>query len=388
MGPRINNAGLRRIVVAPDKFKGSLSATDAAAALARGLRRQEGRYEVVEHPIADGGDGTVDVLLGSGFDPVTVLIAGPMGRMTQATYATRGQTAVIEAASAVGLALLEGIGPSDRTATMASTYGVGQLILDAVAQGAREIVVGLGGTVTTDGGAGALVALGARVLDSAGAPVVPGGLGLATARTLNLDGLVSALADVKVVLACDVDNPLTGSDGAAETYAPQKGASAAAVALLEGALQNWSHTVTRATGEDLSGQPGMGAAGGLAFGLASGLEARVVSGADLILELSGFRDVVAQAELLVVGEGSLDRQSLHGKGPVVAAAVARGLGVPVVAVVGRNLLTREEQQAAGLSAVYALSDIEPDEQRSVATAGVLLERTARRIAEDLRGSQV
>ena len=211
------------VVVAPDKFKGSLAAADVAAALARGLRRQVPHARVVEHPVADGGEGTVEMVLRHGFRPITCQVDGPTGEPVRARYALRGDVAVIEMAASAGLALLPGGAPDDRTARTASTFGVGELIRDALGRGARRIVLGVGGSATTDGGAGMAAALGARLSAPSGTVRPAGGASLLSAERLDLDGLDPRVAEATVVVACDVDNPLAGPQGAAAVYGPQKG---------------------------------------------------------------------------------------------------------------------------------------------------------------------
>jgi glycerate kinase len=368
------------IVVAPDKFKGSLTAAEVAAALARGLRRRLPGVRVVEHPVADGGEGSVEMVLPHGFRPVSCEVHGPTGEPVVATYALHGGTALVEMAAAAGLGLLPGGVPDDRTARTASTYGVGELVRDALDRGARRIVLAVGGSATTDGGAGMVAALGARTWTAAG-PVPPaGGAALLAVERLDLDGLDARPADATVVVACDVDNPLTGPSGAAAVYAPQKGATTETVALLDRALGHWADVVAAATGHDLRDLPGAGAAGGLGFGAASLLGAEVRSGIDTLLELSGFARTVAGADLVIVGEGSLDEQSLHGKGPVGVAAAAARAGARVVAVAGRSTVPLDRLREVGIEDVHTLSALEPDAGRSMRHAADLLETTAERIA--------
>jgi glycerate kinase len=367
------------VVVAPDKFKGSLTAADAAAALARGLRRSLPGVRVVEHPIADGGEGTVEMVLRHGFRAVSLEVHGPTGAPVTATYAMRGDTAVVEMAAAAGLDRLPGA-PDDDTARTASTYGVGELIRDALDKGARRVVLAVGGSATTDGGAGMVAALGGR-LSTASGPVRPeGGAGLLAVERLDLDGLDARLAEATVVVACDVDNPLTGPSGAAAVYGPQKGAAPSTVELLDRALGHWADVVTAATGRDLRDLPGAGAAGGLGFGAAALLGAEVCSGIDTLLDLSGFPGALAGADLVIVGEGSLDEQSLHGKGPVGVAAVAARAGARVVAVAGRSTVDAGRLRPLGIDAVHTLAELEPDAGRSMRHAAELLETTAERIA--------
>ncbi len=342
----------RRVVVAPDKFKGSLTAAEVAAAIAGGLRSRRPDAEVLERPVADGGEGTVDVALAAGFAPVSCRVPGPLGAEVQATYARSGDTAVVEMAAAAGLALVGT--PDDETAVRASTYGVGVLIAHALDRGARRVVLGLGGSATTDGGAGMVAALSGR----------------------------RDVADVELVLACDVDNPLTGPQGAARVYGPQKGAGPATVAQLDAALTRWADEVARATGSDLRDVPGAGAAGGTAFGGLALLGGRLVPGVEVVMELAGLPAALEGADLLVVGEGSLDGQSLRGKGPVGVAAAARAAVGAVVAVAGRNELTGAQTTAAGIQAVYALADIEPRPEVCMAEAARLLDEVAARIAAD------
>ncbi len=360
-----------RVVVAPDKFKGSLRADEVAAILAEVLARCEG-VEVVTHPVADGGEGTVDVAMAAGFDPVTVDVTGPLGRSVAATFAVRGEVAVIEMASAAGLALLPGP-PDPETAWSATTYGVGELIRAAVDRGATRVVVGAGGSATTDGGAAAVEALGTDVV----------ALGEQPQRSATPHGpLDPRLSEIDLVVACDVDNPLLGPAGAAAVYSPQKGADPRCVAALEGRMTAWADAVTAARGQDLRHTPGAGAAGGLAFGLVALAGARIVSGAELLLELTNFDEVAASADLVIVGEGSLDQQSLRGKGPVGVARTASKRGATVIAVTGRNELTELEQREAGLSAVYSLGDLENDPGVCMRDARRLLSTTANRIVDD------
>lgn len=349
-----------RVVVAPDKFKGSLRADEVSATISEVLAGRPG-VEVVQHPVADGGEGTVDLALARGFRPVTVRVTGPLGEAVDATYAERGQEAVIEMAAAAGLALLP-TPPDPRTAWDARTHGVGELILAAVNRGATRVVVGAGGSASTDGGVGALAALGCELQ--------------------NPTGPLKSLAGVALVVACDVDNPLLGPNGAAAVYAPQKGADARAVIALECRLEQWADEVAAASGHDIRSLPGVGAAGGLAYGLVAVAGARLVSGAELMLQLTGFDAVAETADLVIVGEGSLDRQSLHGKGPISLARAASARGTSVVAVAGRCELSPLEQRQAGLRGVYCLTDVEPDPTRCIREARRLLPSLVTQLAAD------
>jgi len=376
-----DTAGLR-VVVAPDKFKGSLTATEVAGIVAQTVRRHAPGATVIECPIADGGDGTVDVALRSGFTAVDAQVVGPLGGVTTtARYARSGRTAVIELAAAAGLGLIER--PDDLTAASTSTYGVGLLVTHALDRGADRIVLGLGGSATTDGGAGMVTALGGRLLDSRGGPLARGGGALAELAVLDLADLDPRLQTVDLVLACDVDNPLQGPDGAAAVYGPQKGAqSPATVAALERGLRRWADVVAAVTGRDLRGLAGCGAAGGTAFGGVAVLGGRITSGFEMCLELSGLGEHLEDAELVIVGEGSLDSQSLRGKGPATLAAVAARRARRVVALSGRCVLSDGQLRATGIDAAYALTDVEPDPRVCMSEASRLLETVAARLAQD------
>jgi len=368
-----------KIVVAPDKFKGSLPATQVAAAIAVGLHAGLPGVEVVTIPVADGGEGTVDAAVAAGFERVPVTAAGPAGDPVRASYARRGEVAVVELAGVCGLARL----PAGRPAPLtASSFGAGEVLRAVLEAGARRIVLGVGGSASTDGGAGLLQALGARVLDTSGEPVRPGGAGLRDVVTLDLTRLHRALYPADIILAADVDNPLTGPDGAAEVYGPQKGASPAEVALLDEGLRRWAAVVAAAVGRDWSRAPGAGAAGGVGFGALAVLGATRRPGIELVLDLTGFETALDGADLVITGEGSLDAQSLAGKTPVGVARAAARRGIGVIAVAGRSTLTEAELAAAGIAAVYALSDLEPDLERCRAEAARLLRRTGQMIARD------
>jgi glycerate 2-kinase len=376
-----------RIVVAPDKFKGSLPAAGVAAAVAAGLRSVAGDAEIITLPVADGGDGTVDAAVAAGFERVPVDAAGAEGEPVRASYARRGEVAVIEMAGVCGLARL----PRGRLVPLtASSFGAGEVVRVALEAGARQVVLGVGGSASTDGGAGLLQALGARVLDGRGEPLgreaggrrMAGGADLGAVATLDLAGLIPAARSAEFILAADVDNPLTGPNGAAAVYGPQKGASPAEVALLDAGLRRWGAVVAGAVGQDWSQEPGSGAAGGVGFAALAVLGARMRPGIELVLELTGLESRLAGADLVITGEGSLDQQSLAGKAPVGVARAAARHGIPVVAVAGRNMLTADELTAAGIAAVYPLTDLEPDLERCRAEAAGLLRLAGQMIAHD------
>ena len=370
-----------KIVIAPDKFKGSLPAAQVADAIAAGLRDEWPEAELVTVPVADGGDGTVDAAVAAGLERVPVTVDGPTGEPVHASYARRGEVAVIELADACGLMRLPGGRPAPLTA---SSFGCGQVLAAALAAGARQIILGVGGSASTDGGAGLLQALGAQVLDARGEPLARGGAALRDVATLDLTGLHPARRVSSVILATDVVNPLTGPEGAAEVYGPQKGASPEQVIELASGLQRWAAVVAAATGTDRSQAPGAGAAGGVGFAALAVLGAHARPGIELVLDLVDFDAALDGAALVIIGEGSLDTQTLAGKAPAGVARAAARRGIPVVAVAGRSTLTDDQLATTGISRVYPLTDLEPDPVRSSAQASTLLRRVGQALARDVQ----
>ncbi|AJF68087.1 glycerate kinase [Streptomyces vietnamensis] len=369
------------VLVAADKFKGSLTAVQVAERVTAGLRRVLPELTVETLPVADGGDGTVAAAVAAGFERREVRVTGPLGEPVTAAYALRGTTAVVEMAEASGLQLLP---PGVFAPLTATTYGSGELLRAALDAGATTLVFGVGGSATTDGGAGMLAALGARFLDAAGEPVGPGGAPLADLATADLSGLDPRFASVDFILASDVDNPLTGPKGAPAVYGPQKGATPDDVRTLDAALAHFATVLEKAIGPraaEAAVAPGAGGAGGIGYG-ALILGASFRPGIELMLEVLGFAPALERATLVITGEGSLDEQTLHGKAPAGVAAAARAADKEVVAVCGRLALPPEALGAAGIRRAYALAELEPDPAKSMANAGPLLEEAASNIARD------
>ena len=367
------------VVIASDKFKGSLTATEVAQALAAGMLDVLPQLETVLVPVADGGDGTVAAALSAGYDKIIVDAVGPTGEPVRAPYALDGDRAVVELAAVVGLSMLPG-GQLDPLGS--STYGLGLVIADAIRRGATTVVLGLGGSASTDGGAGMVQALGARLLDADSHDVQPGGGALVNLAHLDLGPLRGTLGAVKIIVASDVDNPLLGPKGAAAVFAPQKGARPQDVQTLERGLRHWSELVSQATRRNDTERPGAGAAGGAGYAALALLDAEIRPGIELILDLIDFDAKVVGADLVVTGEGSLDEQSLAGKAPIGVARAAAKAGVPVIAVAGRLQLSQQRLQEAGISAAYPLSDLEPDPARSIANASSLLRQLGGHIARE------
>ena len=325
-----------RIVCAPDSFKESMSALEAAEAMAEGVRRvvPDARCDLV--PMADGGEGTVQALVDAlGGTVVTVPCHDALGRECEASYGyvPAQHLAVVEMAAASGLAR---VAPRDRDVLRATTTGTGELIRDALDRGARRFVVGIGGSATNDAGAGMSVALGARLLDHEGAELPPGGAALASLAAVDLSGLDPRLGECEFEIACDVDNPLLGPRGASAVFGPQKGATPATVRQLDAALATWADVVEAATGRRVRDIPGAGAAGGLgaAFPALVG-DVSMRRGVDIVVEAVDLRSRVAGADWVFTGEGSIDVQTLRGKTPWGVARAARDAGVPVVMFGGR-----------------------------------------------------
>lgn len=375
------SAGAGAVLVAPDKFKGSLDAVGVADALRRGIIKARPGLDVRTMPVADGGEGTLEAALASGFVRVPVTASGPTGQPVETAYARRGSTAVVEMADVSGLHRL----PHGRPAPLhASSRGTGEVVAAAMRDGCRRVVLGIGGSATTDGGAGFLRAMGARLADASGAELPEGGAALLDLARLDLGPLAGGLGDVELVVASDVDNPLTGPRGAAAVYAPQKGAGPDDVDLLDHALGRWADVVAASTGRDLRSEPGAGAAGGVGFAALAVLGATLRPGIDLMLDLLGFDERVQGVSWVVVGEGSLDHQTLHGKAPVGVANRARRAGARVIAVCGRRAVEDDRLRQAGIESAHALIDEEPDPRVCMANADVLLERLGEKLARDGR----
>ncbi|GAA5203083.1 glycerate kinase [Microbacterium jejuense] len=370
-----------RIVIAPDKFKGSLDASGVARAVADGIRAVRPDAEVELVPVADGGEGTLDAAIGAGFARRTAVVTGPTGEPVSAEWGLRGDEAVIEMALASGLAVLPG---AVRDARGATSRGTGELIAAALDAGARRIVLGVGGSAGTDGGAGMLQALGLRLLDGAGAVLPGGGAALARLVTVDASALDPRLAEASITLASDVDNPLLGANGAAAVFGPQKGATPDDVAQLDAALAHYAALVADAFGvPDAADAPGAGAAGGVGFAAVAALGAERRSGIDVVLDFTGLRESLAGADLVVTGEGGIDEQSLGGKTPVGVAIAAAEASVPVVAVCGRTTLDDDRLRAAGFVRTYALAAREPDPEISMRDAARLLRDIGAELAADL-----
>jgi glycerate kinase len=367
-----------RVVAAPNPYKGSLSAPEASAAIRRGVLRVWSDAEVLEVPLADGGEGTVEALVAAnGGDLVTVTVEGPLGDPLEASFGLidRGGTAVVELAAASGLPLVPRGHENPRKA---STYGFGQLLEAARRRGVSRIIAGIGGSATNDGGAGMAQALGYRLLDAGGREVPRGGASLSRLAHIDASAVEPAWREVEVSVACDVTNPLYGPKGATAVYGPQKGVTPDLVAELDGALVRLAEVVAEDLGAQVADLPGAGAAGGTGAGLVAFLGARLLPGAPLIVEAAGFEAALEGSDLVFAGEGRLDSQTAYGKGPSEVARRARRAGVPAILLAGHLGAGWERMLEEGASAVVPLAEGPATIEEMIEEASGLLERAAER----------
>ena len=344
-----------KIVIAPDSYKGSIYASDAARAMADGVRRVLPDAEVVLVPVADGGDGTLETLVEtSGGRIITSDVTGPLGETVSAEWGAMGDgaTAVAEMARTSGLALVR---LEDRDPLNATTYGLGEVILEALEAGYRRFILGIGGSATNDAGAGMAQALGVRLLDADGAELPPGGAALARLAHIDVSGLDPRAAEAEFDVACDVNNPLTGPEGASAVYGPQKGATPEMVEQLDAALANFAQVVKRDLSADVNDVPGSGAAGGLGGGIMAFLDGRLRPGVDIVLDTVDLASRLDGADLIITGEGCMDFQTVYNKAPIGVARLAGEQGIPVIGVSGSLGDGFTDVHEHGISAAVAIT---------------------------------
>ena len=342
-----------KIAIVPNAFKGSLTAAQAAGCIERGFRKALPDVCTVKIPMADGGDGTVlAIVAATGGRQVKCFVGDPLGRKIRSGFGVSGdgQTAVIEMASASGLALLK---PGERNPLLTSSRGTGELIRAALDLKVKEILVGIGGSATNDGGTGMARALGVRFLDERNRELADNGGALAKLSRIDISGLDKRLKDTKVLVACDVDNPLCGPRGAARVYGPQKGATPAMVNQLDAGLKQLAAVIKKDLGLKVDKLPGAGAAGGLGAGLVAFLDARMRPGVEIVSAAIGLEKKLAGCDLVVTGEGRLDGQTAFGKAPAGVAKVARKLGIPVIAICGSLSPDASKVRAVGIAAFFS-----------------------------------
>jgi glycerate kinase len=385
---RLNPAQLQelamKIVIAPDSFKESLSALDVARHIREGFRAVYPEADYVLLPVADGGEGTVDALVAAtGGRRITRVVVGPLGDEVEAFYGITGDghVAVIEMAAASGLELVP---PPLRNPLVTTTFGVGELIRAALDDGARRFIVGIGGSATNDGGAGMLQALGVRLLDASGGDLPHGGGALAGLERIDVSGRDPRLAECSIEVACDVDNPLVGPNGASAIFGPQKGATPEVVRILDANLGHYAAVVERTIGKSVADMAGAGAAGGLGAGLYAFLGARLRPGIEIVMAAVELDRVVRDADLVITGEGRLDSQTIHGKTPVGVASVAQRHGKPVIAIAGGLGTGFEAVYDHGIVAVFSVVPRPCSLAEALAEGALNLRNTARDVAATLK----
>ena len=373
-----------RIIVAPDSFKGSVSALGVAEAMERGILAVFPEAEVLKVPIADGGEGTVEALVAAtGGRLLHNSVRGPLGDPVRAHWGISGDgsTAFLEMASASGLPL---VSKDRRDPRITSTFGTGELMKAALDAGLRKLVIGIGGSATNDGGTGMARALGVRLLDAEDRDLPEGGAALASVARIDLSGLDPRLKDASILVACDVDNPLCGPRGASAVYGPQKGATPEMVAELDAALGVFAGVASMATGRDVALVPGAGAAGGLGAGLLFFTPANLRPGVSIVLETTGFEALVQGADLVITGEGRTDFQTAMGKAPVGVAAVAKRHGVPVVCIAGGLGDGADDVLAHGIDALASTVPQPMTLEACMTQGAALVEAAAARVCRLLK----
>jgi len=378
---------IRTLLVAPNAFKGSLTATECARAMAAGARDALPEIKAILHPLSDGGDGLIEVLADAlDAEIITTEITGPLpGQRVNAAWAiSRGRRmAIIEMARVAGLTLV----PEDRRdPKITTTYGVGELIREALDRGASSIILGIGGSATNDGGAGMAQALGVQFLDDRGGELPPGGASLRDLARLDLSGLDPHMKEVKITVACDVENPLIGERGASVVFGPQKGASPQDVTLLDAALRHYGRLVSEACGLDVLNVPGAGAAGGLGAGLLAFCHAELKRGIDIVLDATGFDEALAAADLVITGEGKIDAQTRFGKAPAGVLRRARAAGKPVAALAGVIEGERSDYLGAeGFVDLITLVDAQTTSEQAMRNAGTVVRKRTSELIRRLNG---
>ena len=344
-----------KIVIAPQAFKGSISALDAATAASVGIKRVFPLAEIVSVPVADGGDGTLETLIeGSGGNIHEIEVMGPLGDRRSAEWGAMGDgvTAVIEMARTSGLALLA---EEERNPLITTTYGLGEAMRQAMDSGYRRFIIGIGGSATNDAGAGMAQALGVRLLDSSGNDLHFGGASLARLSRIDMSGLHSNVEECEFLVACDVNNPLTGPTGASAIYGPQKGATQEMIAKLDAALSYFAEVVKRDIGVEIGAVPGSGAAGGLGGGLIAFVGGQLRAGVDIVLDTVGLDGYLTGCDLVITGEGSMDHSTIYNKAPVGVAGRAKSLGIPVVGISGSLGAGFRDVHEYGIDALTAIT---------------------------------
>ncbi len=373
-----------RILIAPDSYKGSLTAIEVAEAMERGFVRVFSDAQVTKVPIADGGEGTVEALVyATGGKIFRTMVADPLGQPIESFWGALGdrETAVIEMAAASGLTLVP---QNKRNPGLTSSFGTGQLIIEAINHGYRKIILGLGGSATNDGGSGMARALGVRFLDGYGASLPEGCLALKNLARIDLTGIDSRVGSTEIIVACDVDNPLCGPLGASAIFGPQKGATPEMVRELDGSLRTFSEVASRVMGRNVADIPGSGAAGGMGAGLLLFTEAVLMSGIQIVIEATGLDSLIERTDLVVTGEGMTDRQTSFGKAPAGIGALAKKHGKVAICLSGSLGEGAEDILEHGVQAIASITAGPMTLEQCLSQAAPLIEKAAIRFALTLR----
>jgi len=373
-----------KIVIAPDSFKESLTALHVCEAVEKGIKTHFPNAEISKVPMADGGEGTVQSLVdATDGEVIQARVTGPLGKEVEAFYGILGdgKTAVIEMAAASGL---HHVPVDKRNPLITTTRGTGELILKALDHKVKHIIIGIGGSATNDGGTGMAKALGAKLLDAKGAEIKEGGGSLDQLASIDLTNLDSRLAEVKVEVACDVDNPLTGETGASAVFGPQKGATPDMVKQLDRNLAHYAAIVGKEMGIHIQSVPGAGAAGGLGGGLLAFLSAELKPGVDIVIEATQLESYIKDADLVITGEGRIDGQTIYGKTPIGVAKTAKKHSVPVVAIAGSIGVGSEAVYEHGISALFSVVPGAVTLPEALEKADENIERTAKNVASVIR----
>lgn len=369
-----------KIVIAPDSYKGSLSALEVANNIEKGIRRIFNNLTIEKIPMADGGEGTVQSLVDSTNGKiVNVIVKGPLGKDVTAFYGILGdaKTAIIEMAAASGLPLIP---KEEKNPLITTSYGTGQLIKDALDKDCKNIIIGLGGSATNDGGVGAAKALGVKFLDKEGNNIGEGGGAVDKLNSIDISNIDPRIKDCNITAACDVDNPLCGPKGASHVFGPQKGADSSMIEFLDKNLSHYAEIIKRDLSIDIINTPGSGAAGGLGAGIMAFLNASMKRGIDIVIELTDLEQKIKDADLVFTGEGMIDFQTAFGKAPFGVAKIAKKYDIPVIAIAGGIGKDAETLYSKGFDSIFSIVDGPMTLDNAIENSSILIERTAERIA--------
>lgn len=378
---------IMKILIAPDSYKGSLSALEVCEGIERGIKRVYPSAEIIKIPMADGGEGTVQSLVeGTGGKIVNVKAHDPLMREIQSYYGILGdgKTAIIEMAAASGLPL---ISIAERNPAITTTYGTGEIIRHALDMGCRNIIIGIGGSATNDGGAGMIKALGVRLLNEKGDEIGHGGGSLKDLKSIDISGLDDRIKNCRITAACDVNNPLCGLKGASYVFGPQKGADEKMVEMLDNCLLNYAEVIKKDLGRDIKDIPGSGAAGGLGGGLLAFLNAKLKRGIDIVIETTKLEENIKDCDLVITGEGLIDYQTAFGKTPYGVATTAKKFNIPVIAICGGIGKDVEGLYDKGFVSIFSIVDGPMELNEAIQNAHKLLENTTERIMRLLKLSK-